>query len=132
MQLLVFFFKKKNPLRHGDEVIVPGLAWSTTYHPLQQYGLKLRLVDINIDTLNCDAKDIIKAVTKKTKAIVAVSILGNPVELHKLKKFCDKRKIYLIEDNCESMGAKINGKFTGTYGIVNTFSTFFLPSYIYD
>ena len=119
------FFKKNNPLKRGDEVIVPGLAWSTTYHPLQQYGLKVRLVDINIDTLNSNSEDIIKAVTKKTKAILAVSILGNPVELGRLKKFCKKKNIYLIEDNCESMGARINGKFTGTFGIANTFSTFF-------
>lgn len=119
------FYKKKNPLKRGDEVIVPALAWSTTYHPLQQYGLKVRLVDINIETLNSDAETIIGAVTKKTKAILAVSILGNPVELQKLKKFCSNKKIYLVEDNCESMGAKINNKFTGTYGIVNTFSTFF-------
>ncbi len=119
------FYKKQSPLRRGDEVIVPALAWSTTYHPLQQYGLKIRLVDIDINTLNAKADDIIKSVTSKTKAIVAVSILGNPVELDKLKKFCFKKKIYLIEDNCESMGAKIKGKFTGTFGIVNTFSSFF-------
>lgn len=119
------FYKKTRPLKKGDEVIVPALAWSTTYHPLQQYGLKLRLVDIDMNTLNCSVDDIIKATTKKTKLIVAVSILGNPVELKKLREFCNKRKIYLMEDNCESMGAKVNGKYTGTYGLVNTFSTFF-------
>ncbi|MDC2969406.1 DegT/DnrJ/EryC1/StrS family aminotransferase [Candidatus Pelagibacter sp.] len=119
------FYKKKKPLKRGDEIIVPALAWSTTYHPLQQYGLKIRLVDIDIQTLNVKVEDIIKSVTNKTKAILAVSILGNPVELQKLKKFCSKKNIYLIEDNCESMGAKINNKFTGTFGIVNTFSTFF-------
>ena len=46
------FFKKDRPLKSGDEVIVPALAWSTTYNPLQQYGLKLRIVDINLETLN--------------------------------------------------------------------------------
>lgn len=119
------FFKEKKPLKKGDEAIVPALAWSTTYHPLQQYGLKIRLVDIDIETLNCSAENIIKAVTKKTKLIVAVSILGNPVELKKLRDFCNKKNIYLMEDNCESMGAKVNNKYTGTFGIVNTFSTFF-------
>jgi CDP-6-deoxy-D-xylo-4-hexulose-3-dehydrase len=119
------FFKKNNPLKKGDEVLVPAVAWSTTYHPLQQYNLKIRLVDINLNTLNCDVDKIINAVTKKTKAILAVSILGNPVKLDKLKKFCDQKKIYLIEDNCESMGATIKKKYTGTFGIVNTFSTFF-------
>ena len=119
------FYKKKNPLRRGDEVIVPTLSWSTTYHPLQQYGLKLRFVDIDINTLNVSVENIIKAYTKKTKLIVAVSILGNPVHLSKLKAFCKSKNIYLMEDNCESMGAKINGKYSGTFGIVNTFSTFF-------
>ncbi len=119
------FYKKKNPLRRGDEVIVPTLSWSTTYHPLQQYGLKLRFVDIDINTLNVSVENIIKACTKKTKLIVAVSILGNPVHLSKLKAFCKSKNIYLMEDNCESMGAKINGKYSGTFGIVNTFSTFF-------
>jgi CDP-6-deoxy-D-xylo-4-hexulose-3-dehydrase len=125
LAIAALFFKRKKPLKRGDEVIVPALAWSTTYHPLQQHGLKIRLVDIDIETLNCKAEDIIKAATKKTKLIVAVSILGNPAELKKLKDFCSRRKIYLMEDNCESMGAKINNKYTGTFGIVNTFSTFF-------
>ena len=119
------FFKSGIKLKRGDEVIVPSLSWSTTYSPLQQYGLKLKFVDINIKTLNVNVDDIISAVTKKTKMIVAVSILGNPVNLKKLKSFCDKKKILLMEDNCESMGAKIDNKYTGTFGIVNTFSTFF-------
>lgn len=119
------FFKEKNKLKKGDEVIVPTLSWSTTYYPLLQYGLNLKFVDIDLHTLNVKVEDIIKAVTKKTKLIVAVSILGNPVELDKLRKFCAKKKIYLMEDNCESMGAKVGKKFTGTFGIVNTFSTFF-------
>ena len=119
------FFKKENPLKRGDEVIVPTLGWSTTYHPLQQYGLKLKFVDIDLETLNVKSEDIFKAVTKKTRLILTVSILGNPVELNLIEKFCKKNKIYLMEDNCESMGAKINNRFTGTFGIVNTFSTFF-------
>ena len=119
------FFKKKNPLKRGDEVIVPAISWSTSYFPLMQYGLKLRFVDVNLNTLNADFETIAKACTKNTKLILAVSILGNPTELDKLKLFCQKRKIYLMEDNCETMGAKIAGKYAGTFGIVNTFSTFF-------
>lgn len=119
------FFKKENALKKGDEVIVPTLSWSTTYYPLQQYGLKLKFIDIDINSLNMNVEDIIKACTKKTKLVVAVNILGNPMELAKLRNFCNRKKIYLMEDNCESMGAKINGKYSGTFGIVNTFSTFF-------
>lgn len=119
------FFKKNKPLKRGDEVIVPTLSWSTTYHPLQQYGLKLKFVDVNLSTLNFNVDDVIKACTKRTKLILAVSILGNPVELKKLKNFCKKKNIILMEDNCKSMGAKIGNQFTGTFGLVNTFSTFF-------
>jgi CDP-6-deoxy-D-xylo-4-hexulose-3-dehydrase len=119
------FYLSKNPLKSGDEVIVPTLSWSTTYHPLQQYGLKLRFVDIDLDTLNAPVDKIVKAVTKKTRLIVAVNILGNPTKLDVLRNFCKKRKIYFMEDNCESMGAKVNKKFAGTFGDVNTHSTFF-------
>ena len=73
---------------------MPTLSWSTTYHPLHQYGLKLKFVDIDINTLNVKVEDVIAAVTKKTKLIVAVSILGNPVELEKLRKFCSKKNIF--------------------------------------
>jgi len=125
LSIASLFYKKGKKLKTGDEVIVPTLSWSTTYSPLQQYGLKLKFVDIDINTLNVNVDDIISAVTNKTKLIIAVSILGNPVDLDKLKKFCDRKNIFLMEDNCESMGAKINGKLTGTFGIVNTFSTFF-------
>ena len=59
------FYKQKEKLKPGDEVIVPTLSWSTTYHPLHQYGLKLKFVDIDINTLNVKVEDVIAAVTKK-------------------------------------------------------------------
>ncbi len=119
------FYKKKNPLKSGDEVIVPAVSWSTTYHPLQQYGLKLKFVDIDINTLNIDYELLERSITKKTKLIVAVSILGNPAPLDKMAKLCKKKNIYFMEDNCESMGAILNNKYCGTYGIMSTHSTFF-------
>ncbi|MFH1379542.1 MAG: DegT/DnrJ/EryC1/StrS family aminotransferase, partial [bacterium] len=72
------FFKKDNPLKKGDEVIVPCISWATTFYPLQQYGLKLKFVDVDINTLNYDIEELKKAVSPKTRMIVAVSILGNP------------------------------------------------------
>ena len=119
------FYKRENPLKRGDEVIVPCISWSTTFHPLQQYGLKLKFVDIDLHTLNYDIEELKKAVTKNTKMVVAVSILGNPCQFDKITKLCKKNNIMLFEDNCESMGAKLNGRYTGTFGLVNTFSTFF-------
>ncbi len=125
LSIASLFFKKNNPLKKGDEVIVPALAWSTTYMPLQQYGLKIKILDIDLETLNVDVNQIFKSVTKKTKLIIGVSILGNPIETRKISDFCRKKNIYFMEDNCESMGAKDNNNYTGTFGICNTFSTFF-------
>ena len=119
------FYKKKNKLSRGDEVIVPGLSWSTTYSPLQQYGLKLKLVDIDLNSLNVDVTKLEKAITKKTKLVCIVSILGNPANFDKIKSICKKKKIPIFEDNCESLGAEIDGIKAGTVGIFSTHSFFF-------
>jgi CDP-6-deoxy-D-xylo-4-hexulose-3-dehydrase len=120
-----FFFKNDRPLERGDEAIVPALSWATTYHPLQQYGLKLKFVDIELDTLNIDVSQLERALTPRTRLIVAVSILGNPCALDVLRKFADAHGLYLLEDNCESMGAELGGKAAGTFGDIGTFSFFY-------
>jgi CDP-6-deoxy-D-xylo-4-hexulose-3-dehydrase len=119
------FHRRDRPLQRGDEVIVPSISWATTYHPLQQYGLKLRFVDVDLHTLNMDASQLERALTARTRLVVAVSILGNPAPLDVIRAFCDRHGLYLFEDNCESMGASLDGKPTGTFGDVNTFSTFY-------
>jgi CDP-6-deoxy-D-xylo-4-hexulose-3-dehydrase len=108
----------------GD-IIVPAVSWSTTFFPLHQYGFKLNFVDIDKDTLNIDVNKIEKAITPNTSAIFAVNLLGNPNDFNKLKQICDKHKLILIEDNCESLGAKFENKHTGTIGKLGTFSFFF-------
>ena len=112
-------------LKKGDEVIVPAVSWSTTYYPLHQYGLKLKFVDIDIDTLNIDVNQIENAISKHSKAIFVVNLLGNPNDFDRIINICNKYNLLLIEDNCEAMGAKYNGKYTGTFGAIGTFSTFF-------
>ena len=119
------FYKRERPLQRGDEVIVPAISWATTYHPLQQYGLRLRFVDVDLQTLNLDASQLDAALTSRTRMVVAVSILGNPAPLATIRAFCDAHGLYFFEDNCESMGASLNGKLCGTFGDVNTFSTFY-------
>ena len=118
-------YKNDRPLNRGDEVIVPVVSWATTYHPLQQYGLKLKFVDIDLHTLNMDVSQLEAALSPKTKAIVAVSILGNPAALDVIKAFAEKHNLYFLEDNCESMDAELNGRKCGTFGHLNTFSFFF-------
>ena len=125
LALSSLFYKKKNPLKRGDEVLVTGVSWSTTYAPLQQLGLKLKLIDINLKNFNVDEDLLEKAITKNTKLIVVVNLLGIPCDLNRIKKLCDKKKIYLFEDNCESMGAKIGKKKAGSYGELSSHSFFF-------
>lgn len=121
-------FYSQNPdlkLNAGDEVIVPAVSWSTTYYPLGQYGLVQKFVDIDRDTLNYDLDALADAVTDKTRAIMIVNLLGNPNDFDRIKQIIGDRKIVLLEDNCESMGAKFNGKHTGTFAHVGSFSSFF-------
>jgi CDP-6-deoxy-D-xylo-4-hexulose-3-dehydrase len=119
------FYKKDRPLQRGDEVIVPAISWATTYHPLQQYGLKLKILDVDLNTLNMDASRLAEAVGPRTRAIMGVSILGNPASLDVMRRFADERGLYFIEDNCESMDAEVAGRKAGTFGHVSTFSSFF-------
>jgi CDP-6-deoxy-D-xylo-4-hexulose-3-dehydrase len=119
------FYTKKPKLKRGDEVIVPAVSWSTTYFPLYQYGLKLKFVDVDLQTLNFDLEQLKLAVTDKTRMILAVNLLGNPNDFDAIYDIIGNKDIILMEDNCESMGAEYKGKQTGTFGIVGTFSTFF-------
>lgn len=112
-------------LNPGDEVIVPAVSWATTYYPVSQYGLKLRFVDIDVDTLNMDLDLVENAITERTKAILAVNLLGNPMEFDRLEQICSKSGLLLIEDNCESLGAVYQGRAAGTFGTMGTFSTFY-------
>lgn len=122
-----FFYSQNEDLRlrAGDEIIVPAVSWSTTYYPLAQYGLIQKFVDIDRDTLNYDLDALAAAVTDKTRAIMIVNLLGNPNDFDRIKEIIGDRKIVLLEDNCESMGAKFNGKHTGTFAHVGSFSSFF-------
>jgi len=122
----LFYTKDKSRrLRPGDEVIVPAVSWSTTYYPLHQYGLKVKFVDIDLQTLNMDVEQVRQAVGPRTRAILAVNLLGNPCDFRALQSICDEHKLLLLEDNCESMGAKLDGRQCGTFGLMGTYSTFF-------
>lgn len=125
IMIAALFFRKNNPLKKGDEIIVPAVSWSTTYFPLQQYGLKVKFVDIDLNTLNMDLDQLAHAITDKTKAILAVNLLGNPNNFNKINELIGNRDIILLEDNCESMGAVFEGQQAGTFGLMGTFSSFY-------
>ncbi|MDY3112787.1 MAG: DegT/DnrJ/EryC1/StrS family aminotransferase [Helicobacter sp.] len=119
------FYTKNPKLKRGDEIIVPAVSWSTTYYPLYQYGLKLKFVDIDIETLNYDLDALKNAISDSTKAIMCVNLLGNPNDFNKILALTKGRDIVILEDNCESMGAEFSGRQAGTFGLMGTFSTFY-------
>lgn len=112
-------------LKKGSEVIVPAVSWSTTYAPLEQYGMKLVFVDIDKDTLNIDVDALKNALTENTKMIFLVNLLGNANKFDEIFEICRDRDIIVAEDNCESLGAKYGDKFLGTLGLFGTYSTFY-------
>ena len=112
-------------LARGSEVIVPAVSWSTTYAPLEQFGMKLIFVDINKETLNLDVDCVKNAITEKTRMIFAVNLLGNSNEYDELLSICKEHNLILLEDNCESLGAKYKEKYLGTIGLLGTYSTFY-------
>ena len=118
-------YHSKHSLKPGDEVIVPAVSWSTTYFPLHQYGLHLKFVDVDAETLNYDISALEAAITDKTRAIMVVNLLGNPNDFEALTRIIDGRDIVVMEDNCESMGATFGGKQAGTFGIAGSYSAFF-------
>ncbi|WP_239832976.1 DegT/DnrJ/EryC1/StrS family aminotransferase [Vibrio sp. Isolate31] len=122
----LFFTKNESlKLKRGDEIIVPAVSWSTTYFPLQQYGLKVKFVDIDLNTLNMDLDKLEAAITENTRAILSVNLLGNPNDFNRMEEIVSGRDIFILEDNCESMGATLDGKQAGTFGVMGTYSSFF-------
>lgn len=112
-------------MNRGDEVLVTAVSWSTTYFPISQMGFKLRFVDIDLGTLNVDVDALEAAITPATKAVMLVNLLGNPNEFDRIQKICDEHGLIMLEDNCESMGSTFNGKQSGTFGLIGSFSTYF-------
>tara|TARA_B110000008_G_C16896970_1_gene535142 strand:- start:19 stop:1212 length:1194 start_codon:yes stop_codon:yes gene_type:complete len=128
--LIGFFatkFHSKNENNTKKKIIVPSVSWSTTYFPINQAGYELVFVDVDEDTLNINIEQVKKIIheTNDIFAVCAVNLLGNPCELIKLKSICDQNDVFLIEDNCESFGAMLDGKKTGTFGEFGSFSFFF-------
>jgi CDP-6-deoxy-D-xylo-4-hexulose-3-dehydrase len=125
LALAAIRYSSLNPGDSRDEVIVPAVSWSTTYYPITQLGFKLKFVDIDLETLNASVNSIAAAITSKTAGIVVVNLLGNPSELTEIRQLADQHSLFMIEDNCESMGATYDGKLAGTFGEIGTFSSFF-------
>jgi CDP-6-deoxy-D-xylo-4-hexulose-3-dehydrase len=120
---------KKRQVKRGDEVITAAAGFPTTIAPIVQLGAIPVFIDVKLETGNIDTALLENALTSKTKAIMVAHTLGNPFELRAVKEFCDKHELWLIEDNCDALGSKYEGKYTGTWGDIGT-SSFYPPHHI--
>lgn len=124
---------KDRQVKRGDEVITVAAGFPTTITPIIQYGAVPVFVDVTIPQYNIDVDMLEKAYSSKTKAVMIAHTLGNPFDLQSVRDFCDKHNLWLIEDNCDSLGSTytINGetKYTGTIGDIGT-SSFYPPHHM--
>ena len=121
MQCLINPYRKKR-LKQGDEILIPSLCWSTSLWPIIQSGLKPKFVDVEKKTLNLDLNDLRKKISKKTKGIMLVHVLGNCTNMNELMNTIKKNNLILIEDTCESLGTTYKNKYLGTFGDFSSFS----------
>ena len=120
---------KERQVKRGDEVITVACGFPTTIAPVVQYGAVPVFVDVELGTANIDVEALEKAYSPKSKAVMIAHTLGNPFDIKKVKAFCDKYNLWLIEDNCDALGSKYDGKFTGTWGDIGT-SSFYPPHHM--
>ncbi|MBQ7943985.1 MAG: lipopolysaccharide biosynthesis protein RfbH [Lachnospiraceae bacterium] len=120
-------------VKRGDEIITVAAGFPTTVTPAIQYGAVPVFVDVTIPQYNIDVDMLEEALSDRTKAVMIAHTLGNPFDLTAVKAFCDKHKLWLVEDNCDALGSKyvINGeeRFTGTIGDIGT-SSFYPPHHM--
>lgn len=136
---LIAFMALTSPLlgerqiKRGDEVITVAAGFPTTISAIMQYGAVPVFVDMTVPQYNIDVNALEGALSEKTKCVMVAHTLGNPFDLKAVKEFCDKYKLWLVEDNCDALGSKytIDGetRYTGTWGDIGT-SSFYPPHHM--
>ncbi len=116
-------------IKRGDEVITVAAGFPTTVSPILQYGAVPVFVDIEPETVNIDPDLLEQALSCRTKAVMVAHTLGNPFDLEKVGAFCKKHNLWLVEDNCDALGSRYKGRFTGTFGDFGT-SSFYPPHHL--
>lgn len=120
-------------IRRGDEVITAAAGFPTTVAPYLQYGAVPVFIDLTIPQYNIDTDMLEQALSEKTKAVMIAHTLGNPFDLKAVREFCDKRGLWLVEDNCDALGSEycLDGvmKKTGSIGDIGT-SSFYPPHHM--
>ena len=118
---------KERAIKPGDEIITVAAGFPTTINPMIQFGCIPIFLDVEIPTYNIKVEDIEKAISPKTKAIMLAHALGNPFNLREVMAIAKKYNLWVIEDDCDSLGATYEGKKTGTFGDLATLS--FYPAH---
>ena len=121
------YLLKDNYIKSGSEVITCAVGFPTTVNPIIINNLVPVFIDVDKSTYNIDATKIENAITDKTRAIMIAHTLGNPFELEKIRKICDKYSLFMIEDCCDALGSKFKNKHVGTFGDIGTLS--FYPAH---
>jgi len=114
-------------IKKGDEVITVAVGFPTTINPIVQIGAIPVFLDVKLSTYSIKTDDLDEALSDRTRAIMIAHTLGNPFNIDRVIEFCKKNNLWLIEDNCDSLGSKYNGKYTGTFGDIATSS--FYPAH---
>jgi CDP-4-dehydro-6-deoxyglucose reductase, E1 len=124
---------KERRILPGDEVITVAAGFPTTVAPIIQYGAVPVFIDITLPQYNIDCSQLDEALSPKTKAVMIAHTLGNPFDLDVLREWCDRNRLWLIEDNCDALGSEyyVDGewKLTGTIGDIGT-SSFYPPHHM--
>ena len=116
-------------VERGDEVITVAAGFPTTVAPIIQYGAVPVFVDVKLATANIDVSQLELALSSRTKVVMLAHTLGNTFDLRVVKAFCQKNDLWLIEDNCDALGSKYDGHYTGTFGDIGT-SSFYPPHHM--
>lgn len=124
--LLMLYALIHNKLLKNKKIVVPALSWATTVSPVIQFGLQPILCDCNMENLGCDLTHLEKIFKEHNPScLILVQALGFMNDMDIVKSLCEKYKVILLEDSCETVGSKYKGKMSGTFGLMSSFSFYF-------
>lgn len=124
--LMLWALVEAGRISRESKIVVPSVAWATDLSPVIQLGMTPLLCDVNLDDLSVDL-DSLETLFKESKpqVLLLVSVLGLVPDMQSIVNLCNKYNVILLEDTCEGMGSKYNGKKLGTFGLMSSFSTYF-------
>lgn len=111
-------------LKRSDEILIPAVTWPTQVWSAMEAGFNVKLVDVNVSSLNTSAALLERAITSKTRAVFLVHLMGSPCEMQSIRELCERHNLMIFEDCCEALGASFEDRKVGSFGVAGTFSFF--------